>query len=93
MLAKNQYFSRELQLLLYQACCCSSQDFRKKNIHFLQFQISLPWARKQKVIILPSEKYLKSLKDMIIGIIGTQLCQLFTIFQCGEIMAWRNMDV
>ena len=47
--------------------------FLKKNFidQFFRFEISLPWASKQKQLIFPLEKYSKTLKDMINVTAGT----------------------
>ena len=41
-----------------------------KTLPFFQFDISWPQARKQKEFIFPHEKYFKTLKGMVTGILG-----------------------
>ena len=40
----------------------------------------------RKKLILPREKYFKTLNDMITGTAGTKLLESFTIFKESEIM-------
>ena len=57
---------------------------KKININFFQFENSWPVASKQKETYLPQEKWLKTLKDMIIGTVVTHLLKSFTISQNGR---------
>ena len=56
------------------------QDFRKKTINFSGLRSHYNRIANRKKLILPLEKYFKTLKDMISG------TELFTIFQSG----WNN---
>ena len=54
------------------------QDFSKNNINFSGLRSRFDWLANQKKLILPLEKYLTTLKDMIID------TETFTIFQRGQ---------
>ena len=54
------------------------QDFSKNNINFSGLRSRFGWLANQKKLILPLEKYLTTLKDMIID------TETFTIFQRGQ---------
>ena len=60
------------------------QDFWKKNIHFFGLRSLYHEQAIRKQLVLPLEKYSKTLKDMIIGTGGTWQFESFTIFQSGQ---------
>ena len=63
---------------------CGSRLLRKKNICFSSFRSRYHRLANRKKLILPLEKYFKTLKNMIIGTSCTQLFESFTTFHSGR---------
>ena len=83
----NQHFSWEITTLFLSSLTVVRVKISKKNNFSSLKSLYHRLANRKKLIFL-LEKYLKTLKDKIIGTAGTKLFESFTIFQSG-----RNMGM
>ena len=74
------YFVYPINFQKMQSLLLRGSRFLKKNINFSCFRSGYNRLANRKKLILPVEKYFRTLKDMIIG------TESFTIFQSG----WNN---
>ena len=69
--ATNQHFSWEYNPFSIKPAVTDGQDFWKKNVSFSGLKSPYHRLVNRKKFILSLEKYFKTLKDMIIGTVGT----------------------
>ena len=84
--ATNQHFSTNNNPFYIKPYCCVGQqvEISEKKTFFSSFRSRYHRLTNRKKLILPLEKYFKTLNDMIIGTAGTKPLQSFTIFQSGQ---------